>query len=188
MKKLVVLLMLGLFVSSAFAAVDPDANSVGFYWDTDANTTELAALLPYQSLYVVLVNPTFDGIKGLEFGIDWDPTTNTCFGFMMPAADWTNYGNNNQVIIGIAAAYPTTVTTVMGYFVMNATAPTYFTLRGLDSPSIEGDYPVVVDGNDEMYQIGCSVLPGEVAATIGVTGVVVDAESETWGGVKSLYR
>lgn len=187
MSKLVVLMMFCLIVSSAFAQIDADANSVGLYWDTAATIVE-APLAPYQNLYIVLTNPTFDAIKGIELGIDWDETACTAFPMALPGTDWTNYGNNHQVIIGIGSAYPTSVATVMGTITFAIpSAPVYLVISGLEEPSIEGIDPVVVDGDDNMFQIGTSVGSGNIAAMMGDTGVV-DAESETWGGVKSLYR
>ena len=188
MKKLVVLLMLSLFVSSAFAAVDADANSLGFYWDLDANVVE-TNLDPYQDLYVILVNPDFDVIQGLEFAMDWDDAVVAAFPMMFPGGDWTNFGNAHQVIIGIAAPYPTSAATLMGTLTLKfPSAPVYFRIGGLDSPSIEGcESPIAATNDTNMFPIGTSVGNGNVAAMMGDTGVV-PAESETWGGVKSLYR
>jgi hypothetical protein len=184
MKKLVVLLMLSAFASSAFAVVDPDTNSLGIYFDTNADTYERA--LGFTQAYLIVTNPAFDAIKGLECKVDWDEAAANYYGMILPAGA-LNVGDQHNVIIGLGAAMPTTAATVMGTYTLMALAPTYFIVGALDQPSIPGVLPVVVDGDDNMFQIGLSAGVGNVCAMIGDTGVV-DSESETWGGVKSLYR
>lgn len=184
MKKLVVLLMLSVFASSAFAVVDPDTNSLGIYFDMNADVYE--APLGFTQAYLIVTNPAFDAIKGLECQVDWDETASAYYGMILPAGA-LNVGDQHSVIIGLGSAMPTTAATLMATYTLMATAPTYFIVGALDAPSIEGDLPVVVDGDDNMFQIGLSADVGNVCAMIGDTGVV-DSESETWGGVKSLYR
>lgn len=185
MKKLVVLLMLSVFASSAFAVVDPDPNSLGIYFDMNADVFE--APLGFTQAYLIVTNPAFDAIKGLECQVEWDEAAAAYYGMILPAGA-LNVGDQHAVIIGLGSALPTTAATVMATYTLMATAPTYFTVGSLAvNPSIAGDLPVVVDGDDNMFQIGLSADVGNICAMIGDTGVV-DSESETWGGVKSLYR
>ena len=187
MKKLVVLLMLTLFVGSAFAQVDPDQNSIGFYWDMGATITE-TTLDPYQDLYVLITNPTFDQFAGVEFAMDWDDAVVQAFPMFLAGSDWTNYGDSHQVIIGFGSPYPTSPITLIGTLTLKfPSAPVYFRIGGLDQPSLPTDLPIVALDQDNLLIIGTSVGAGNIAAMMGDTGVV-PAESETWGGVKSLYR
>ena len=187
MKKLVVLLMLTLFVGSAFAQVDPDQNSIGFYWDMGATITE-TGLDPYQDLYVLLVHSTISEFAGVEFLMDWDESVCQAFPLYIAGGDGTNYGDAHQVIIGWGSPYPTSPITLIGTLTMRfPSGPVYFRIGGIDLPSLETDLPIVALDQDNLLIIGTSVGAGNIAAMMGDTGVV-PAESETWAGVKSLYR
>ena len=98
-----------------------------------------------------------------------------------------NVGDQHNVVIGLGSAMATAPVTVMAtYNLMPSANPTHFSLSEAVPPSIVGDLPVIVDGADNMFQVNLAFGSGEVCASINSD--IVDSESETWGGVKSLYR
>lgn len=69
MKKLVVLLLVSLMATSAFAQIDPDTDMLGVYFDTGAmeNCTAAAPNVPFFA-YVTITNPSAAEVHGLECG------------------------------------------------------------------------------------------------------------------------
>ncbi len=59
MKKLVALLIVSLMATSAFAALDPDHDSFGVYFDNGTWNNNCATAMPYTPFfaYLVLMNP-----------------------------------------------------------------------------------------------------------------------------------
>ena len=70
MKKLVVLLMVAVFATSAMAQIDDGVNSFGIYFDEGATVVGMAdGVANYGvQIYLCLVNPSVDIVKG--FGLD----------------------------------------------------------------------------------------------------------------------
>ena len=67
MKRLVVLLMVSIMATSAFAVVDPDPDMIGIYFDVNAdeNCYNNIANVPFFA-YAILTNPTGD-VEAFEF-------------------------------------------------------------------------------------------------------------------------
>ena len=186
MKKLVAILVLTLFASNAFAVAITTENTLGLYFDTTADTIQLYDHFVFTQMYLVITNPTFTSIKGVECYVDWVEANCTFYGMLLPVGA-LNVGDHHNVVIGLGSAMATTEATIMATYNLGPTAnPANFTLAEALPPSIPGDLPVVVDGNDDMFQINLEFGSGEFCASINSD--IVDAESETWGGVKSLYR
>lgn len=185
-----VLLACLLGVRPAEGIVDPDPNSLGFFFDQNADLIELSTA-PFNIIdaHLILTNPTFASIKGIECQLDYDETLIMTVSTqpIIPEVAWM--GDPHTVIMGFAYPVPTTSATIlMTYRLLPISLePIHFTLGGVDLPSIPGDLPVAVDGDDNLIQLGLTTWVGEVCAMINDLGVV-DAQSQTWGGVKSLYR
>jgi hypothetical protein len=188
MKKLVVLLMASLLLTgSAFAQpIDPDPNMMGFYWDMGATTVSTDAL-GIAFGYIVLTNPTFESCAGYEVGVQFDGGA-IVFALNFPTSA-INVGTNTNIIAGFGAPIATSEATVLGEYLLQLTGPVYVTLGNAVPPSIDGPLPAVVDGNDNLMQVGLSADVGNVCAVANDPAfVVVATENESWGGVKSLYR
>ncbi len=71
MKKLVVLLLVSLMATTAFAGIDPDPDMLGVYFDTDANMncTTATPNVPFPA-YITITNPTSAEVHGLECGYE----------------------------------------------------------------------------------------------------------------------
>jgi hypothetical protein len=193
MKKLVVLLCL-LVAGSALAGIDPDPNSVGIFKDAAATTYEETAPLMYQpnTCYLVLSNPTTDGILGWECYITFDPGVG---GFSSvtgwaPRGSFVNAGSPPDFAVGLATPiYGATEIVLMDI--------TYFYTGGICTfkvgPGVVQTIPgsmAFLDGNDVGNALVMDPSSGDFDLPVyGVcSGCVVATEDATWGGVKSLYR
>ena len=185
MKMAIVVVVLSLVLAgSVFAVVDPDPNKMGLYFDENADLIDVYSY-EFTPAYLVVTNPAFDAIKGLECYLDWDESVCAFQGLELPAAGF-NLGDHHNVVIGLAAPLATTEATVMATYTLFSTGMTYFTLAAAEVPSIEGDLPVVIDGEDNIFQLGLAFGSGNVCAILNSPPDPV--LGETWGGVKSLYR
>ncbi len=71
MKKLIVLLLVSLMATSAFAVVDEDPDMLGVYFDANADENSINPIVnvPFDA-YVMITNPSAADVWGLEFGYD----------------------------------------------------------------------------------------------------------------------
>jgi hypothetical protein len=200
MKKLVVLILASLLVANiASAVVDPDTNSMGFYFDLNADVYEFVAA-PYAiyPCYVMLTNPDFDAVFGYEFGYDVAPLgAFTITGTVLNGTGAIDVGGAPQNhIVGLAAPIATSAATLIAtvnVFVLSA-EPLSFTLHGATPNSIPGSVaPSLLLAGDQIIPTGLSAgfdeitgLPN-VCAFVNGTGVVATDEA-SWDQVKSLYR
>ena len=122
MKIVLAALLIFLLAGSSVAVVDPDPNSLGVYFDLNADVNYLDVTPNTEfSAYVMLTNPTWDNILAFEFGYELvvpagmegmifrlatilPPTVNP---FMFPGFLHGDY------IYGISSPYPTSVATVL---------------------------------------------------------------------------
>lgn len=185
MKKVFVLLMLGLFMAgNALAVVDPNPNMLSFYFDQNADVYEFYSM-EYLQAYLIVTNPSFSAIKGMECYLDWDESACMFLGMLLPPGG-LNVGDHHNVFMGLGTVLLTSEAAVMATYNLLPLGATYFTLGAARPPSIEGDLPVVVDGDDNMFQIGVSAGADNVCAFLNME--TDEAKDATWGGVKSLYR
>lgn len=193
MKKLVVLLMVSLIASSAFAVVDPDPDMVGMYFDPMADTYCFTAA-PYATViaYMILTNPTMDAIGGFELGYHFTGAAMVLSTtFTNPQA--LNVGGPDNMIVGFGSPQvcsEATVLATLSVLYMDTTmGPVYFYLTGTEPSSIDPTLPTLLMTDDSLVTAGLSTLPGTAGATInGICGDIVDTEDASWDGVKSLYR
>jgi len=204
MKKLVVLLLVSLMASSAFAVADPDPNMMGFYFDmgADQNCLEVGVNIPF-FCYVIVTNPTIAAIDAYEFhftnevpvGLDglWFQLANN---IANGAASGVDVGVSNKlggdVIVGLATPIPCTSATIVHswqYMLLTAmSVPMYLT--GSSVPSLPGGLPVIQEAGGDLMLVGTSTGgdPAVPVAGVNLGTCPVAVENETWGSLKSLYR
>ncbi len=200
MKKLLVLLVVSLMATSAFAVVDEDPNMLGVYFDLDADMNELAvgANTPFFA-YVMLTHPTSDNVFGLEFGYD----------VVVPAgmeglifrlannlpAGAVDLGNSVSVfsgdyVAGLAAPLPgaPAVTFVTWQFMLLSPGLEVQIFLGPSNvQSIDDGLPAYeAGGTIEPLGLSTGGVSTPVAVVNGVGPVAVDNAS--FGSVKSLFR
>jgi hypothetical protein len=200
MKKLVVLLMVSLMATSAFAVIDPDPNMMGIYFDLDANQLELDATAntPFMA-HFMLTNSSYPEISGFE----------CTYSFVTPAGFEGlvfNLGLNVYGGLNIGTAGATYGNLVVGYPSPRAATPALplasvtmmllgeFRVEGYlgaaEIPSLPGGLPVIEIGGD-LRTVGLST--GGTDTPVCIINPTVDDEPvaeevESFGGVKALFR
>ena len=202
MKKLLVLALLALMVSGAFA--QGDTNSMGVFFTNDieaivaaddAANPEGEAVSPYTNApigqfvaYIVLLYPSVESVGGYEIGLTFSAPSIFVSAVEGPNG-WLNVGGtptNHAVGYGI----PLPVNgdgVVLCTLTGGAYAPG--TLTGHDSTpsSIPGGLPVIADGTNPDILIQCDLTGADgVLATFAGEGVVPAAEM-SFSNVKALF-
>ena len=188
MKKLVVLMLAMLIDGSAFAVIDPDNNMLGMYLDLDANV--VCGPAAQSNLYVILTNPTYPEVNGVEFGFDvvggpmyalsttWPPEAVAIGGFAGNRGDWAT---------GFAAI-PTTEATVVCTMLVLPLGPTSIVLGANAIPSASPDLPAILVFGD-VTEVGLSTGVGNPAVALGTACEdIVATEKASFDSLKSLYR
>ncbi len=199
MKKLVILLLVSLMATSAFATIDPDPDMLGVYFDLDAEDNCLEGVGPFVQFgaYVVITNPSAPEVHGLEFGYTIntsDPSVFRLLNALPPGAvdlgdssDWAT----GDYVVGLATPLlsSTAVVFVEWQFLLQVAE---ISMEFYLGPSVVES---IADGLPA-YEIGGSILPlglstGGVeyaVATVNTGICVVANEVESFGSVKSLFR
>ncbi len=181
--------------SVASAVVDPDVNSMGIYFDANADVFETTAAVGFCPTHIMLTNCEFAAVDGYEFGYVIEGAHMVSGTGLMGSGPIDVGGGPGNHIVGLAAPLATgnaVILTTLTIFVMDAN-PIAITLTGATPNSLEGSVtPNVVVGGDQLLSCGFSAWdavaggPG-VAAIINGTGVIA-VDDASWDGVKSLYR
>jgi hypothetical protein len=202
MKKLLVLLACAMLVSSlGFAQADPDDNSFGFFFDTEATLTELHTPAPFTPItgYLVVSNPTSASISGWECFMDIAGAP-IAMSWAVAGGGLNVFGNGNDgnfnVGVGLApnSLLPVGGVCVLATFTCYVGSPTdviTFTVLPFPGSVTFSNAPGYVDGSNVGLVIPCGVSTGypygAYCAVINGTGVVAD-EPMSWSGVKALFN
>lgn len=184
-----------LMAGMAMAVIDPDPDSVGIYFDTEANVNHLDAP-PFVELpiYVILTNPLLDEIRGYEFGLSLSSTTLIILEDHMHGEGPVDVGLvKGNHIVGLASPMPTTEATILADFLLMPLDdnPVEMTVHDSDPSSVPGlGLPVVLSADYQLYPVGTSSFYGgeaQVNAILNGLGVIATTET-TLEQIKSLYR
>ena len=202
MKTVLALLLVGLMATSAFAVLDPEPNMMGLYFDpsADSNCLTVGASSPF-FVYVCVTNPTAGAIDAYEFGYEFEvPAGFETSIFRLAttiaagAANGVDVGISGplggDVIVGLATPLPGGEVVVVHAFQYMLLAPMAVDIFLGDSstPSLPGGLPVIQEAGGDLMTVGTST-GGPSIPVASINGeCVVAVESNTWGGVKSLYR
>ncbi len=196
MKTLFVIVVAVFMASCASAVIDPGENSVGLYFDENADIFCQDGIGPFETIYMylILANPTFDSLYGWECGMEM--VGNAIFlGFQFHPGymGWPPNSFDNM-IIGYGTPYPTTMATplVRLSFLYTDTnlEPVAFFVHGTTPSSIDPEYPTlltILDNEPVLIMANLSVEEGPAAQINGVC-MVVATENLSFDSVKSLYR
>lgn len=200
MKKLLVLLTGLMLVSSlGMAQADPDENSMGVYFDTDATIYMTTTAAPFQSVtaYLVVANPTSNGVSGWECKV-------TVVGPAVAAA-WTtaagtDYNADPELFTvgigtGVNQILPVNNVVVLaswtGFIMAPVTDQVFFTVYPFPGSVTFDNVPGYVDGDDAGIIVNCGTSTGypygAACAAINAGGIIAN-EDVTWSTVKSLYQ
>jgi hypothetical protein len=192
--KTILMTMIGLLMATgAFAVVDPDPNSIGLYFDENADVMCLDGVVPFElvTMYIILTRPTEDVIWGFELGYDLVGEA-VCISNQIhgPAGTCPDTPADN-IIIGFTGPMPTSEATILAtqdYLYMDTQlGPVTFTLHGSTPSSVDPNYPTVLLADSVFLVTGLSTSGGPSAQINGNCGVV-SADRTTFDALKSLYR
>jgi hypothetical protein len=207
MKKLVALLLTMLVATTAFAAIDPDPDMMGFYFDPagDVNCAAVNFNTP-TPVYVLYTNPSVEYIEAYTFGynISVDPANTALIfklGEVLPPGgirvgdDGLTVPDGGDFGVGLAQPlFPSNGACVLVTFTFMLLSPgmeAAFNLTANSIPSLPGntDLPEVQGpgGGSGLRTVGFSTEGGFRSAVMN-GDCPVATEVDTWGSVKSLYR
>ncbi len=206
MKKLVVLLLATLVATSAFAAIDPDPDMIGIYFDADgtSNYLDVTVNTPFFA-YLIATNPTPAMVNAYEFGYKIVVPVGM-EGMLFRLGDASagvgpvDVGNHLNVlegdyVIGLAASIATSEATVLHtwQYMALASFPVEMYIYQSVKPSVPGTFPVLQNADGSiLYTVGQSTGGWDIPVA-GVNypeGVEppVAVEDASFGSVKSLFR
>ena len=198
MKNLIVLVLISLMATSAFAVIDPDTDMLGVYFDlnADSNCLDMGPSIPFMA-FVTITNPSATEVHGLEFGYNLlnsgGPGTLFRLANILPAGA-VDLGNSVDLVVGdyvVGLASPllgqAAVQFVTWQFMLLVPQTVEIFLGPSSIESIADGLPA--------YEIGGSILPlglstgGPATAVATVNGeCVVAVDNASFGSVKSLFR
>ncbi len=186
-----VLSLLGTFVAvSAIAQEKTDtSNAMGLYFDLEYNNHWID-FIPWSpvTLYLVFSNATFSELYSYEVGIRFDGGISfsdpqllcSDVNLQPPSTDFFALSSNcNEPIETTSVMVLATMTVIPG-------SPSSFWLSGANELEPESA-PLVAIAEDQLVETAVFSNAEGVSARIGGE-IIVPAEKQTWGSVKSLYR
>jgi len=205
MKTLVVLLMLSLMAVSAFAVVDPDPDMMGIYFDETADVNCFAPIFRERWFgYLILTNPTYPAVDAYEFSFTYAITGGLDDDFIIRADNIANgvvagvrVGVDADYAVGLSEPIPASPATILHsweFQTFDELMTVELFLGALSEPSIPGAALPIVKLAGENTLMTTGISTGGVLNPVAVVkpdctgGGPVATESDTWGGVKSLYR
>ncbi len=185
-------LLLIVTLGTAMPASSSDNNTVGFYFDTAAESNCLETG-PYVTvpMYLILTNPDIDAIYGYEFGYAASGSYMIQATALMGAGPIDVAGGEGNHIVGLSdplSVRSETVLATLSVFVLDENQIS-FNLHGSVPASVleEPDLPAVLLADDEIISLPLSTnanLPNS-----RINGKCnPDIEEGTWDEVKSLYQ
>ena len=202
MKTVIALLLTALVATSAFAVVDQEPNMMGIYFDPAANYNCLTvgANTPF-FVYVCVTNPTAGAIDAYELGYVMDvPAGMETSIFRLAtnigggAAQGVDVGisgpTGGDIIVGLATPLPGGEVVVVHSFQYMLLAPMAVDVYvgASSTPSLPGGLPVIQEAGGDLMTLGTSTGGPDIPVATINGECAVAVESNTWGGVKSLYR
>lgn len=192
MKKLVVLLIVSLMATAAFAVHDDGTDSFGIYFDA-GNSIVCTTGAMYQPfpVYLVLMNPA-GPTNGFECTVTPSGTApNFALSTTLGGTGALDVDSTpNGFAVGAAANFPVAnggLTLVTWSYMLTGPGTMEFRISQASIPSMTGGWPVVT-GDGVLRRCGTSVGSTVLPAAIVNGGCVVPSETSTFGNVKSLFR
>ncbi len=197
MKKFALVLFAILVVaSSAFAQLDPDDDGIGLYFDPCACVNCLPLDVGFHTAFLVITHPTSPGgVGGWEAEFTTvGPAAVTSFALEGNAVNAAT--RPNEYIVGCTEplynpyTYPAIVVAILEIYIENTDSPVNFYIDGIYYHTMDDKVPAYIDGGD--YNIAKPLQQSTGGPDFPVATVngecAVDVDTESWGGVKALYR
>ena len=203
MKIFLMLSIVILGATSAFAVADPEPNSMGIFFDRSADTNCLTtpAGTPFFT-YLILTNPTPEAINAYELGLEIVvPAGMESQFFELSSNIADNLVNGVQVgitgplggdyIVGLAGPLPAQPAVILHSWqhLLLALFPVEFFIGASSLPSIPGSAPVFQDADLTLLMQAVSPTGDFTYPVASINSdCVVGVEDISFGHVKSLFR
>ena len=160
MKQLIIITMFMFMATSALAIFDETPNTMGVYFDLEANefcTEDLVDGNTQFTFYLVITNPSFDTLHGFEAGYHFDGVAGVDAATLEngTAVDSGILGNH---IVSFGTPTPTSAVTLLA--TLDATyfgfeyGPAVLKLHGTTPSSMDPEFPVAfLEGGDMMSEV-----------------------------------
>ncbi len=193
MKQLIILSMTILLATSASAIVDPTPNTIGIYLDTTADefcVTGLVEPLTEFTVYMILTNPNFSGLSGLEAGYRFEGVAELdMIEFSGPGASDVGSPGNHE----ISYDSPLMLDEINILATMTVTnydfeyGPAILILEGLTLPVTSFGSPVAILEDGTRLELS-RTFPDGSTFRMNADCETVATERLSFDSVKSLYR
>ena len=193
MKKLVVLLLVSIMASSAFAGLDSGSDSFGVYFDANGNTnTATAPIFTPFNVYLLLMNPV-SSTNGFECTVTPSGAPFFTLSTMLGGAGALDVDSStNGFAVGAASAYSPNAGGALvlctWQFMVQAPTPLEFRISKASIPSMPGNLPVVT-GDGTLRR--CGIASGSSTAPVAYVNSPLQPVAQdisSFGSVKSLFR
>lgn len=195
MKQLVIaLLLVAVTAGYAQAQIDPDDDGIGVYADPCAGIPCIDLPAGDHIIYLVITHPTAPmGILGWECTVTYDGPGFVRYYEIL--GQHVNIGTQPEFIVGLAepainpVSYPSVPIAMIHLTLTDVTDPMEFYVGSTWFHSLPDPVPAYIDaGTGETKELQQST-GGPDTPVFSINGdCVVDAETETWGGIKALYH
>lgn len=192
--------LLGLFMllalaGNAWAQLDPDDDGIGVYFDPCACNNCITMPVGAHRAFLVITHPTSPtGVHGWEAKM-WaeGPAFITNVDVL---GNNINVGTAPEYMVGIVDplinpfTYPAVVVAIIDFYLTSTATPTYFYIDGIRFHSLPEKMPAYLDGsNTDVIKKLQQSTGGRTFPVATINGeCAVPSETETWGGVKALFR
>lgn len=197
MKSLLMAAILICFASSSFAIVDPTVDTIGIFFDVDADTYVYHSMVPHESVtaYLLIVMPSdVAGVSGWECDVEILGTTLAPTWTLAAGLDVDGLPNRFQVGIGIAPdalpAAPTVMLATWTALIPNPTDVVEMRVQAVPGSTSFADSPGYASGADAGTLIPLGInepCPGWPVTAIN-EDCPVGNEEVSWSGMKTLFR
>lgn len=189
-RKALIVALLAVWPICTFAAIDPDRDSLGVYFDSSGNLVRInRPILTTTTVYLILMNPS-GPTDGFECTVTRTGMTTVQVGDTYPCPSIDVDGSQTGYVVGAAYPFPVNgnamVLCSMGIMSMVPGA-VEFRIGPATTPSMPGGLPVVT-GNGVLRR--CGVASGDVRLPVAIMngGSPIFVETSAFGTVKSLFR
>ncbi len=197
MKKLLVTLAIVCLAGSAVAQVDPDPDGLGVYFDMTGEQYCTDFVGGQMFGYLLMTNCSQpSGISGWECHVTYTvPAGDFETGWVLPAGS-LNVSSAPDFVVGLGTPLPYAPALLLatyGVLILN-TSPMDFFVGPCNTPSIPG-VPVFAAGDNPGLLLPMQPVSGSPDLPVaqinplgGCPGQVIEAQHETFGSVKAMFK
>ncbi len=198
---LLLVLVLVLPLSAIPSSAELPMDTLGLYFDTEADRACAEGVMPFTilTMYLTYSNPSIPELNGFELGMTVVGTGATYLGSQifcgLPIT--LEQMDLEQIQVACGEAQPCvqhTILMTLEWLYNSTTAEmVLFYLHGARDPSEPGDLPLILPGDGSFLAVGVNEIGTASNASGAITGMFdvcypLAAGEKSWDSLKSLYR